>query len=143
MQNTPMKAESFTMQFANVMPASCELHIRWDNVAVALPIETDVDSKVMAAIDASMKSDKPAYFQAATYYLENGKDIKQASQWFAKAVDAQPDAFWIRYQQARAFAKMGNNDLAKQAALKSIELAKAAKNDDYVKLNEKLMATLK
>lgn len=139
----PMKAESFTMQFANLTPESCDLAIRWDNVMVKLPIATDIDSKVMAAIDASMKSDKPAYFQAASYYLEKGKDLNKAAEWFAKAVAENPKAFWIPYQQARALAKLGKKAEAKTAALKSLELAKEAKSADYVALNQKLLAELK
>jgi hypothetical protein len=138
-----MKAETFTMQFANVKAETCELHIRWDNALVVLPIQTDVDSKVMAAIDASMQSDKPAYAQAANYYLENNKDLNKANEWFAKAVEANPDAYWIKYQQAKALAKSGKKSEAIAAAKKSKELAIAGKNDDYVKLNEKLLAELK
>ncbi len=138
-----MKAETFTMQFANVKPETCELHIRWDNVMVALPIKTDVDSKVMAAIDAAMKTEKPPYFQAAAYYLENNKDINKANEWFAKAADANPNAYWVKYQQARALAKAGKKAEARQVALKSKELAIAGKNEDYVKLNEKFLAELK
>jgi hypothetical protein len=38
---------------------------------------------------------------------------------------------------------MGKKEEARTTAMKSIELAKEAKNDDYVALNEKLIATLK
>lgn len=137
------KAESFTMQFADVKAESCELHIRWDNAMVALPIKTDIDSKIMASIDASMKSEKPAYAQAASYYLENGKDINKALEWYGKAVEAQPNAFWLKHQMAKAYAKAGKKAEAKEMALKSIEQAKEAKNDDYVQLNNKLLADLK
>lgn len=139
----PMKAETFTMQFANVKAESCELHIRWDNAMVALPIKTDVDSKVMASIDEAMKGEKPPYFQAAAYYLENNKDINKANEWFAKAAEASPNAFWVKYQQAKGLAKAGKKAEARQAALKSKELAIAAKSDDYVTLNDKLLAELK
>jgi tetratricopeptide (TPR) repeat protein len=139
----PMKAETFTMQFANVKAESCELHIRWDDAAVALPIKTDIEGKIMASIEASMKSEKPAYAQAASYYLENGKDIQQAVIWYEKAVALQPNAFWLKYQLARAYAKAGKKDLAKKTSLESIELAKQAKNDDYVQLNNKLLSELK
>jgi hypothetical protein len=40
-------------------------------------------------------------------------------------------------------AKMGKKAEAKTTAQKSMDLAKTAKNDDYVKLNEKLIADLK
>ena len=60
-----------------------------------------------------------------------------------KAVEAQPTAFWIHHQRANCLAKLGKKADAKMAAEKSIELATAAKNDDYVKLNEKLLKELK
>jgi hypothetical protein len=135
--------ESFTMQFANVKPTSCELHIMWENTAVALPITVDVETKVMAQIDQLMNKDNRPYFNAAMYYMDNGKDLNQALAWFDKAVEAQPTAFWIHHQRANCLAKLGKKEDAKKAAEKSKELATAAKNDDYVKLNEKLLAELK
>lgn len=135
--------ENFTIQFDNIQPESCDLVISWDKSTVTLPIKINVDARIMASIEESMKSDKPAYFQSAFYYLESGKDLKQAETWFAKAVEAQPNAFWIRYQQARTFAKLGKKAQAKEAALKSKELANAANNQDYVTLNNKLISSLK
>ena len=134
--------ESFTMQFANVKPSSCELQIMWDKSAVVFPIVTEIDAKIMASIEKAMKGDKPPYFQAAMYYMENGKDLNQSLAWFNKAVEAQPDAFWIQHQWANCLAKLGQKNEAKTAALKSKELAIAAKNDDYVKLNDKLLKEL-
>jgi len=134
--------ETFTMQFANVKPTTCELQIMWDKSAVVLPIATEIDSKIMADIDKAMKGDKPPYFQAAVYYMNNGKDLNQALTWFNKAVEEQPDAFWIQHQWANCLAKLGQKNEAKAAAQKSKELAIAAKNDDYVKLNDKLLKEL-
>lgn len=142
----PMKmsdaVETFTMQIANIKPNSCELHLMWENTAVALPISTDVESKVMADINQLMFKDNKPYFAAAAYYLENGKDLNQALAWFDKAIEQTPDAFWIHHQRANCLAKMGKKAEAKAAAQKSKDLAIAAKNDDYVRLNDKLMAEL-
>lgn len=134
--------ETFTIQFANVKPASLDLQIMWDKSSVTLPIETEIDSKVMASIDAAMKSEKPPYFQAAMYYMENGKDLNKALDWFNKAAEAQPNAYWVQHQWANCLAKLGKKQEAKTAAEKSKELAMAAKNDDYVKLNDKLLKEL-
>ena len=135
--------ESFTMQFADVKSTSCALHLMWENTAVALPITVDVETKVMAQIDQLMNKDNRPYFNAAMYYMDNGKDLNQALAWFDKAIVAQPEAFWIHHQRANALAKLGKKEEAKMAAKKSMELAATAKNDDYVKLNEKLLADLK
>jgi hypothetical protein len=139
---TKAKTETFTMQFANVKPTSCELYMMWDKSAVVLPIVTEIDGKIMASINESMKSDKPPYFQAAMYYMDNGKDLKQALAWFNKAAEAQPDAYWVQHQWANCLAKLGQKSEAKTVALKSKELATAAKNEDYVKLNDKLLKDL-
>jgi Tfp pilus assembly protein PilF len=97
----------------------------------------------MAQIDNLMNKDSRPYFGAAMYYLENGKDLKQALVWFDKAVEQQPNAFWVYHQRANALAKLGKKTEARASANRSIELAKEAKNDDYVRLNEKLLAELK
>jgi Protein of unknown function (DUF2911) len=141
--NMDYALESFTMQFASIKPNSCELHIMWDKTAVALPISVDIDTKVMAQIDQLMNKDNRPYFNAAMYYMDNGKDLNQALVWFDKAVEANASAFWIHHQRANCLAKLGKKAEAKAAAEKSKELAAAAKNDDYVKLNEKLLAELK
>ena len=134
--------ETFTMQFANVKASGADLQIAWDNTSVTLPIATDVDKKVMAQIDDIMNKDNRPYFQAGLYYLESGKDLKQALTWLDKAAEQQPDAFWIHHQRANALAKLGRKEEAKQTAQKSMELAKKQNNADYVRLNEKLIASL-
>jgi tetratricopeptide (TPR) repeat protein len=135
--------ESFTMQFANVKSGSADLQIMWDKTLVSVPITSDIDKKVMAQIDAAMNKDSRPYYQAAMYYLETGKDLNQALTWFDKAIEQNPTAYWVYHQKANALAKMGKKSEAKTTAQKSMDLAKTAKNDDYVKLNEKLIADLK
>ncbi|MEJ7675520.1 MAG: tetratricopeptide repeat protein [Chitinophagaceae bacterium] len=135
--------ENFTMQFANVKPTSTDLHIMWDKTAVAIPITTDIDKRIMAQIDNAMNKDSRPYFQSAMYYMENGKDMNQSLQWFDKAIEQNPKGYWIYHQKANALAKMGRKAEAKSIAQKSMDMAREEKNDDYVRLNEKLMADLK
>jgi hypothetical protein len=140
--STDNPVETFTMQFANVKSNSADLQIMWDRTVVNLPITADVETKVMAQIDQLMNKDNRPYFNAAMYYMDNGKDLNQALTWFDKAIEIQPNAFWIHHQRANALARLGKKDDAKKAANKSRELAVTAKNDDYVALNDKLLAEL-
>jgi hypothetical protein len=135
--------ETFSMQFQNVKPTSTELNMIWGNTMVALPITTDVEKKVMAQIDNLMNKDNRPYFNAAMYYMDNGKDMNQALTWLDKALEQNSKAFWIHHQRANALAKLGKKDDARKAANMSMELAREAKNDDYVKLNETLLISLK
>ncbi len=74
--------------------------------------------------------------------MENGKDLNQALDWFNKAVEREPNAYWIQHQWANCLAKMGKKPEARAAAQRSKELAIEQKNDDYVKLNDKLLKDL-
>ena len=135
--------ESFSINFQNLTAASCELEFSWDKVSVSLPIQTDVDPKIMASIENAMNKDSRPYYQAAAYYMENGKDLNKALEWFNKATEQNPDAFFMFYQKARCLAKLGRKQDAITTAQQSIVLAKKANNSDYVTLNEKLIASRK
>lgn len=135
--------ENLTIQFANIQPASCDLQLMWANTIVILPITTEIDSKIMAQIKSQVEGDSRPYFPAAMYYMDNGKDLNKALAWFNKALDQNPSAFFILYQKASCLAKLGRKDEAIKTANEGIEAATKAKNDDYVALNKKLLATLK
>jgi hypothetical protein len=139
----PFPTETFTILISDVKANSMNLVILWDNTAVMVPVTADIDGKVMAQIESTMNKDNKPYFQSAMYYMENGKDLAKANEWLDKAIAQDPSAFWVWHQKANCMAKMGKKSEAVTAANKSIELAKAAKNDDYVALNQKLLATLK
>jgi hypothetical protein len=137
-----MNIESFTIMLGNLTASSASVQILWENTAVEFPVVADIDSKIMAQINTAMTVDSRPYFQAASYYFDNGKDINKALEWANKAVEAQPTAFWVLHLKAKVQAKAGDKAGARATAIKSIELAKEAKNDDYVVLNQKLIATL-
>lgn len=134
--------ETFTMQFANIKSSSLDLQMVWDNTVVNVPITTEVESRVMAQINNAMNRDNRPYFQAAMYYMETGRDLNQAITWLDKALEQNPNAFWVVHQKANALAKQGKKAEAKAAAQKSMDMAMTAKNDDYVELNKKLLASL-
>jgi hypothetical protein len=139
----PMSVETFTITFDDVKPSSMQLGLLWDKTMVSVPIKVDIDTKIMAQIDNIMKQDNRPYYNAAMYYMNNGKDQAKALAWFDKAVEQDPEAYWAYHQRANLLAKMGKKQEAIASANKSLELAKKLKNDDYVSLNEKLLATLK
>ena len=136
------KIETFTLQFINVKASTCDLNLQWENTSVTLPISTDVDSKVMSQISDVMTKDNKPYYNAAMYYMDNGKDLNQALAWFNKAVEQNPTAFYMQYQRANCLVKLGKKQEAIAASNKSLELSKAANNADYIKLNEDLLKSL-
>ena len=142
-ESLPFSVETFTIMFNNVKPSSMDVDLIWDQTLVTLPLKTDIDSKIMAQIKSQVEGDNRPYYAAAMYYMDNGKDLNKALTWFDKSIEQNPKAYWAYHQRANLLAKMGKKQDAIASANKSIELAKEAKNNDYVALNEKLLLTLK
>lgn len=139
---TKSATETFTISIQDVKPTTCNLVLSWDKKIVSFPIRTEIDARIMASIEAAMKTEKPPYYSAAMFYMENGKGLDQAIVWFDKAVEANPKAYWIQYQRANCLAKLGRKAEAITGAERSKQLSIEAKNADYVKLNDKLIAEL-
>ena len=134
--------ESFSIMFDNITSSSLNIMVGWERKLVMIPVTTEVDSKINAQIESLKGKEDFPYFAAAAYYLEKGKDLNTALTWFDKAAQQNPDAFWILYQKAKCQAKLGKKKEAVETANKSIEIATKAKNEDYVTLNKKLIASL-
>jgi hypothetical protein len=137
------KVESFTIQFAEVKPESCDLQIMWDKTVVTLPISANIRGTIRAQLNEAMKTDKKPYWQAAQYYNEFEKNNAKALEYVTGAVNETPNAFWIWLYKARIEKEMGNKTAAMASANKSLELAKEAKNNDYIKMNQDLLKSLK
>ena len=137
------KVETFTIQFANVLPTSAQLQLMWENTAISINLTTSIDEKVMANIDEAMKGEKKPYFQAAQYYYENGKSLKTALNWMNEAEKADPKAPWVKLWKGRVLLKLGDKEAAQVTAKEGIALATEAKNDEYIRLNTQLLAEAK
>jgi hypothetical protein len=139
----PFSIENFSIMMSDIKSSSMNIYLMWDRTAVSFPVTVDVDGKIMSQIDNLMNKDNRPYFNAASYYFDNGKDLSKAKEWASKAVEMNPNAFWISHLLAKIQAKLGDKAAAIATANKSIEKAKEAKNGDYVKLNEDLIKSLK
>ena len=137
------KVESFTMQFVDVKPESCELQIRWEKTVVGISIKADFKDKVRGQIEAAMQTDKKPYWQAAQFYNEYDKNLPKALENVNKELERNAKAFWIWIYKAKIQKEMGDTAGALESSKKSMELAKEAKNDDYVKINEDFQKGLK
>ena len=134
----PVTMETFTIMINDLSNNGAVLGIIWENTYVPIPFSVPTDQKVSASIEKAMAGPSDAdYFAAAVYYLEEGKDIQKAVEWIDKAVDmtSKQPRFWYFLQQSLMYAKAGNKKQANAAAKASLEGAKKAGNEDYIKMN--------
>jgi hypothetical protein len=134
------KTETFTMEFADLNSSSANVVMRWENTKVAFNVVADIDAKIMKSIESAVINDSRPYYQAASYYYDNNKDLNKASEWVDKAVSQNPKAYWVQMLKAKIQVKQGNKKEAVATAYNVVTLAREAKNDDYVKMAEKLIA---
>jgi hypothetical protein len=128
-------AETFTIQFANVLPTTGQLQLMWERTLVSIPITTEVNTRVIASIEEAMKGEKKPYFQAAQYYYENGQDLNKALGWINEAERTNAKNPMLKLWKARIQLKMGNKAGAAATAQEGARLAKESKNDEYERLN--------
>lgn len=139
--NMPQKMESFTMGFSNLTTNSAHLMILWENTMVAVPIGVEVDKTVMANIEKVLAGPSTNdYYAAGSYLHDSGKDLNKALMYVQKATQVDEPKFWQLRRESLILADLGKKKEAIAAAKKSLALAKEAKNDDYVSLNEKSIA---
>ena len=138
------KIETFTMQFTNIKPESCDLSLMWDNVVVNVPIKVNITDKLRAQIESALSSDKKPYWQAAQFYNEYDNNKTKALEMVNEAIkQSGTPPFFMVYYKAKIQKDLGDKNGAIASAKQSMELAKAANNSDYVLLNEKLIKELK
>lgn len=134
--------ETFTMQFANIKNESCELHMRWGNTDVTVPMTTNIKDRIRTQLEAALKGDKKPYQQAAMFYYEYEKNYPKALENINKAIEENPTAYFMYLTKARIQRDMGDKAGAKVSAAKTVELAKEGKNPDYETFGNEMLKTL-
>ena len=95
-----------------------------------------------AQLEAALLTDKKPYDEAANFYFEWDKNYPKALENVNKAIEAEKDAFWLYYLKAKIQKESGDKASAKQSAAKCVELAAAAKNDEFIDFGNELIKSL-
>lgn len=137
-QEIPMDIQSFTITIDDITSSEAVLGIMWERAYVGVPFTVPTEKKVSEAIDKAMSGPGfGEYYAAATYYLAEGKDAKQAKEWIDKAMSmTDKPQFWQLRQQSLIYAAAGDKNGAIDLAKKSLAAAETAGNADYVKMNK-------
>lgn len=135
------KTETFTIDFTNLKPTQATMELTWENTSVAFDITTEIDEKVMKNIETVMAKDGRPYHQAASYYYDNKKDMKQALDWATKAFEYNPEAYWSGMLKAKIQLELKDY----KGAIATAEQVKTLAKEDYAytKMADELIATAK
>lgn len=140
--STSNVTESFTIGIDNVDMDAAELSFAWDKTRAAVSFKVPTDERVRASIDAVMAGPSSAdYYKAADYYLAQGIELETALQYMNKSLAMRDDQpFWYLRKKALIQAELGDYKGAIETAKLSLEGAKKANYDSYIKSNEESIA---
>ena len=135
----PISIETFTIFFDALNNNYAVMLMMWDDVYVPVTINVPTRDIVKKNIQEVMsKSPKASdYYAAAVYYMQENADLNMALEWMDKAIEmSEKPQFWQLRQQSLIYAANGDLKGAIRIAKNSLEAAKIAGNQDYVKMNK-------
>ena len=132
------RIETMEFRWMNLQNSSADLALEWEYTRAKLPIKFMTDKEVEARIDEVL-AEHPSgtdYYRAARYYLDQGKDLKQALKWMEKRVEMEGKQFGILRYKALIEYQLGQKKNANETMALSLQLAKEAGNQHYVRMNQ-------
>ncbi len=130
------KVETFRIDVNNVRDEGADINLEWENTRITLPLELEVDGRVMASIEQAMAGPSVGeYWAAANYLNSKDKDLEKALDYVQK-VTAVNKAYWSLRLESVILGKLGKNAEAIKVAKESLAKAKEAKDNAYIQMNE-------
>ena len=137
------KVETFAINVADISPNSANVELVWEKTRVAFKVVADIDTKIMKTIETTIVKDNRPYYQAASYYYDNDKDLKLAAEWIDKAIASNPKAYWVVLLKAKIQYKAKDLKGAAITAEQAKVLATADQDDAYIKMADKIITDSK
>ena len=129
--------ETFFIWPENLTTNSLDLVFGWENTTVSVPIEMEIHETIMSNIKTVLAGPSANnYYAAATYLYNTKSDMETALEYIQKATAGDEPRFWMLRREALILAALDRKQEAIGAAQRSLEAAKEAGNDDYVRMNE-------
>lgn len=132
--------ETFTIAVNDITSTTANIDLMWEKTKVSLPLQVEVEKRVMADIDRVMAGpSQNDYAAAANYLFETKKDLNKALEYMQKA-NAKDPRYWNLRAESLILAALNRKADAVKTAEKSLAMAKEAKDDAYIRMNEKSIA---
>ena len=144
-ETTSNSTETFIIGVGDITPETASIYLKWANTLVNVPIKIDIKSTIRKQIEASTTgtgANGAAYQAAANFYYDMDKDYDKALVFVDKAIALDAKAYWLFLLKAKTQKELGDKKGAKTSAETCIKMAEAAKNADYVRSANEVIASL-
>lgn len=133
----PERVETLEYRWMNVGAQGADLVMEWEWYRLVLRIKLPTDFQVndRAATELNPAKDPKEYYAIARYYLDNGS-IRKAKAWIDRWAAADEEQFGRTRYHAIIEQLSGNATKARRLMKRSLDLAKDAGNEHYIRMNE-------
>lgn len=138
--NSPYYLNTLNIDINNITNNSCEIVVAWENTVAVLPIKVDNDKAITDYYENAINKPRIPYQQAAQYYLTQNKNLDKAAAYADKALEQNPNAFWLHSLKGKILMAQGKKADAYKAQEKAVQ---GAKGTPYVAEQEALLKSYK
>ncbi len=141
--NVSTSVETLEIHFNNVALNSAEMIIEWEKVRLEIPIKVNEKEQILKSIDKAISGPNNSdYFQAALYLHETKTDLNKALEYIQKVTKYDNALFFQVAREAMILKDLKKNKKAVLVAKRALELSVKAKNDDFIRLSNKIIREL-
>lgn len=146
-QEVTLSVETFTLQFADLSSNSVNLQLTWANTLINIPIDVEVDQKIAQQMTEFLKTPDTiphrTYFEAAQYYLNNGKDLNEALSFINAGLEKSPKNFRYGLLKSKIQDRAGDRKAALKTINEANQWAVDAENANYIEQTDLFRQDLK
>lgn len=134
------EVETLEFRFQEVSMNSAVLLIEWERIQVRIPLRVDEEKKIARALKRSLNGPSQFdYYFAALYLHESQTDLERALTYIQKVTDSDTAQFFQVSREAMILNDLGQTQAAKKVAQRGLELSQKAGNNDFVRINRKII----
>ena len=138
-ENSLVSLESFTISIENLTIDSAEISLAWEKSYIKFKVEVPTNALAKSSIEKTLNGPTASdYYSAANFYFLANDNMNLALEYVNKSIELKKVdiPYWYTRLKSTIQAKLGDKKGAVETAKVSLEAAKKADNQDYVKLNE-------
>ncbi|MBA6155097.1 DUF2911 domain-containing protein [Tenacibaculum sp. S7007] len=142
-KKVPQLIETFEISFQDITLKSASLVLQWEHTVLKIPLTINEKEKILNSIKKTLAGASSFdYYQAALYLHETKTMLPKALEYIKKVTKSKKALFFQVTREALILKDLGENKEAVKVAKRGLLLSKKAKNNDFIKLNNKIIKGL-
>lgn len=132
--------ESLELHFQDVTLSSATLLVEWERSTMKIPIQVNEKEKIQKAIARTLSGPSSFdYYFAGLYLHEAQTDLETALDYIQKVTASDDALFFQVSREALILQDLGKTKAAKKVAERGLELSQKAGNNDFIRMNLKII----